>query len=406
MNVSRQAEQCAALVQSTSGHSGPQVMALRGRFPRGWRGLRAFGDARDVARSQKRERASHGGPPTIAPSRPSTSLARCETVFPERTGVVYGEERRSWGAFASRCRRLLASALAGLGVGHGDTVAIMCPNTPAMLEAHFGVPMIGAVLNAINIRLDAPRSPSSSSTARPRCCWPTREFTPPIAPALALLGRSGSIVIDIVDPAAPGAADSARSSTRAARRGRSRVRLAGARRTSGTRSASATPRARPATRRASVYNHRGAYLDALGNALTFRLDHESRYLWTLPMFHCSGWTFTWAVAAAGGTHVCLRKVDPAHLRAIGEHRVTHMCGAPIVLNMLVHAPGRGEAPAAAAHRGRDRRSGAARHRHRSAWRRWASRCCTSTAPPRATVPPPSARRCPSGRRCPRASAPR
>ena len=116
----------------------------------------------------------------------------------------------------------------------------------------------------------------------------------------------------------------------------------------------------------AVYSHRGAYLGALANALTFKLDHESRYLWTLPMFHCSGWTYTWAVTAAGGTHVCLRKVEPKRIfDAIAEHRVTHMCGAPIVLNMLVHAPADAKRPLPRAHQGGDRRRSTAGDRHRA-----------------------------------------
>ena len=218
-------------------------------------------------------------------------------------------------------------------------MAIVAANTPAMLEAHFAAPMIGAVLNPINFRLDAPLIAFCLEHGEAKMLLADREFHATIGPALELRAT----------PAADRDRHRRRRDPRRAELRRDRVR--GLHRfgrrgfaypgpedewdsicllyTSGT---TGNPKG-------AVYSHRGAYLGALANALTFKVDHESRYLWTLPMFHCSGWTFTWGVTAAGGTHVCLRKVEPKRIfDAIAEHRVTHMCGAPVVLNMLVHAP--------------------------------------------------------------------
>src|SRR5262249_36092068 len=240
--------------------------------------------------------------------------------------------------FYGRSRRL-AAALAKAGIGHGDTVAILAANVPAMLEAHYAVPMIGAVLNPINIRLDAPLIAFCLAHGQARLLLADTEFHATIAPALDALGDRRPIVVEIADAETEGSASfGGIEYEEFIAAGEDEFAYPGCKDewdsicllyTSGT---TGDPKG-------AVYSHRGAYLGALANALTFKVDHESRYLWTLPMFHCSGWTFTWAVTAAGGTHVCLRKVEPKRIfDAIAEHRVTHMCGAPIVLNMLVHAP--------------------------------------------------------------------
>ena len=258
--------------------------------------------------------------------------------------IVHGERRFTYRQFYARARQL-AHALTKAGIKRGDTVAILAANTPAMLEAHYAAPMIGAILNPINIRLDAPLVAFCLEHGEAKLLLADREFHATIAPALEKLGSKRPIVIDIADAETADAprfggveyegfiadGDPAYAYAGPEDEWDSICLLY----TSGT---TGNPKG-------AVYSHRGAYLGALANALTFKLDHESRYLWTLPMFHCSGWTFTWAVTAAGGTHVCLRKVEPKRIfDSIAEHRVTHMCGAPIVLNMLVHAPADAKRP--------------------------------------------------------------
>src|SRR5581483_438372 len=212
--------------------------------------------------------------------------------------------------FYARARRL-ASALTKAGIKRGDTVAILAPNVPAMLEAHYAVPMIGAVLNPINIRLDAGAIAFCLEHGEAKLFLADRESHATIAPALEKLGAKRPIVVDIADPetqAAPSFGGVEYEGFIAS--GDPEFAWSGPEDewdsicllyTSGT---TGNPKG-------AVYSHRGAHLGALANALTFKLDHESRYLWTLPMFHCSGWTYTWAVTAACGTHVCLRRVEPA-----------------------------------------------------------------------------------------------
>jgi fatty-acyl-CoA synthase len=273
-------------------------------------------------------------PANFAALTPLSFLARAAAVYPEKLAVIDGDARLSYAELYARCRRL-ADALWRHGIGRGDTVAVLAPNVPALLEAHYGVPMAGAVLNALNTRLDARSIAFILGHGRAKLLIADREFAPVVKPALAELGGAlplveiggpgtealGGIEYEAFlgegDPAAEfcGPSDEWAAIT--------------LNYTSGT---TGNPKG-------VVYHHRGAFLNALGNAITFGLDRHSVYLWTLPMFHCNGWTYPWAVTAVAGTHVCLRRVDPAAIfTAIAEHRVTHLCGAPIVLNLLVHAP--------------------------------------------------------------------
>jgi fatty-acyl-CoA synthase len=280
----------------------------------------------------------------FVPLSPVSFLARAADFFGDRVAILHGERRFTYREFYARARQL-AHALSKAGVQRGDTVAILAANVPAMLEAHFAAPMIGAVLNPINIRLDAPLIAFCLEHGEAKVLLADREFHATIAPALGLLGRKRPIVIDIADAETDGAPNFGEVEYEDfIASGDAAFAYAGPEDewdsicllyTSGT---TGNPKG-------VVYSHRGAYLAALGNALTFKLDHESRYLWALPMFHCSGWTFTWGVTATGGTHVCLRKVEPKRIfDAIVAHRITHICGAPIVLNMLVHAPADAKRP--------------------------------------------------------------
>ena len=272
-----------------------------------------------------------------APLSPVTFLRRAAAVYPKKTAVVHGAQRLSYAQFHERAVRL-ASALTRRGFGRGDCIAIMAPNTPPMLEAHYGIPMMGGVLNSLNVRLDARTIAFILEHGEAKVLLTDREFSPVIGEALGLCAQR-PLVIDIDDALAENGellgdldyetllaeGDPAASFDEPLDEWQSLALLY----TSGT---TGNPKG-------VVYHHRGAYLNAIGNMITFGLGRDSAYLWTLPMFHCDGWTFTWGVTAACATHVCLRKIDPAVIYPlIRDEGVTHMCGAPIVLTLLAHAP--------------------------------------------------------------------
>src|SRR5713226_9715124 len=264
-------------------------------------------------------------------------LLRSAGVYPHRISVIHGEHRFTWRQSLERCRRL-ASALAAHGVGRGDTVALMAPNVPEAFEAHFGVPMAGAVLNALNIRLDAETIAFILRHGEAKLLITDREFSGLIEKALSLLERK-PVVIDIDDALAPpgkllGKMDYERFIATgdpdfAWDNPADEWDAIALNYTSGT---TGNPKG-------VVYHHRGAYLNALGNVLVWSMPTHPVYLWTLPMFHCNGWCFPWTVTALAGTHVCLRRVEAGAIyAAIERESVTHLCGAPIVMNMLLNAP--------------------------------------------------------------------
>ncbi|ERT20110.1 acyl-CoA synthetase [Pseudomonas putida SJ3] len=268
---------------------------------------------------------------------PLSFIERTAAVYGNYPAVIHGAIRRNWQETYQRCRRL-ASALAGRGIGRGDTVAVMLPNTPAMLEAHFGVPMTGAVLNTLNVRLDAEAIAFMLQHGEAKVLITDREFHAVIEAALALLEHP-PLVVDVDDPEyGEGRAVSALDYEALLAEGDPQFawewpddewQAISLNYTSGT---TGNPKG-------VVYHHRGAYLNALGNQMTWAMGHRPVYLWTLPMFHCNGWCYPWTITALAGTHVFLRRVDPQKiLNLIREHRVTHLCGAPIVLNALVNMP--------------------------------------------------------------------
>lgn len=271
------------------------------------------------------------------PLSPVSFLRRAAQIAPAHAAVIHGDRRYTYAQFYERSCRL-ASALSRRGVGQGDCVAIMGANTPEMLEAHNGVPMLGAVLNSLNIRLDPRTIAFILEHGEAQVLLTDCGFSDTVREALALIDRE-LLVVDIDDPMATGgeclgAVDyedflAEGDPNFAPEPLLDEWQALSLLYTSGT---TGDPKG-------CVYHHRGAYLNALGNMFTVGLGRDSVYLWTLPMFHCDGWTFTWGVTAAMATHVCLRDVDPAVVyRLINDENVTHMCGAPIVLNMLAHAP--------------------------------------------------------------------
>ena len=271
------------------------------------------------------------------PLTPVSFLAKAASVYPERIAVIHGEIRRDWGETYARCRRL-ASALEKRGIGRGDTVAAMLPNVPAMMELHFGPAMIGAVLNTLNTRLDAEAIAFMLDHGEAKVLFTDREFSETVKKALAL-ARARPLVVDVDDALftegeALGEVEyeafiAAGDPEFAWRNPPDEWDAIALNYTSGT---TGNPKG-------VVYHYRGAYLNAINNILDWSMPRFAVYLWTLPMFHCNGWCFNWTMAAAAGTNVCLRKVDPKLiLELIRAHRVTHYCGAPIVHSMLLNAP--------------------------------------------------------------------
>ncbi|WP_341705428.1 acyl-CoA synthetase [Ferrovibrio sp.] len=276
-------------------------------------------------------------PANYEPLSPLSFLRRTAEVFPHRLAVIHGDWRYDYATLYVRCRRL-ASALARRGIRRGDTVAIIAANTPAHLEAHFGVPATGAVLNAINTRLDAAAVAFILDHGEAKVLFVDREFAPLAEQALAL-ARVKPYVIDIDDAAVTtGERIGAIEYEDFLKLGDFEYPWQGPLDewdaialgyTSGT---TGNPKG-------VVTHHRGAYLNAMGNAVTWNLPKHPVYLWTLPMFHCDGWCFPWTITMLAGVHVCLRRVDPALIfDSFVNAGVTHFCGAPTVLNMLINAP--------------------------------------------------------------------
>jgi len=276
-------------------------------------------------------------PANYAPLTPLGFIERAATVYPGRLAVIHGARRATWAETYARCRRL-ASALAHRGIGVGDTVAAMLANTPEMLECHFGIPMTGAVVNTLNTRLDAEAIAFMLGHGGAKVLIADREFSGTVTRALAALEEK-PFVIDVDDPEYSGAGE------RIGQAEYERFIAEGdpefpwqppadewnaisLNYTSGT---TGDPKG-------VVYHHRGAYLNAICNIVTWGMPHHAVYLWTLPMFHCNGWCFPWTMAANAGTNVCLRKVEAKLVfDAMREHDVTHYCGAPIVHSTLINA---------------------------------------------------------------------
>ncbi|MCS6892532.1 MAG: acyl-CoA synthetase [Rhodovarius sp.] len=293
--------------------------------------------------SEKYERGLSRHPANHAALTPLHFLERAAAVHPARTALVYGGLSRSYAELRARCVRL-AHALAKLGLGRGDTVAALMPNIPAMLEAHFGVPMAGCVLNTINIRLDPATIAYILEHGEARAVIVDRELVPLLREALHRQPAKPAI-IEVEDPhaahqesmggmeyesfLAQGSPDFAWQPPQ------DEWEAIALNYTSGTTG-------RP---KGVVYHHRGAHLLAIGNVLSADMNRHPVYLWTLPMFHCNGWCFPWTITALAGTHICLRQVrGPAMWSAIAEYGVTHMCGAPIVMATLLSTPEKEKRP--------------------------------------------------------------
>jgi fatty-acyl-CoA synthase len=273
------------------------------------------------------------------PLTPLGLLEHTAQVYPERTSIIHGETQYTWAETYARCRSL-AHALQKRGIGHHDTVSIMAPNVPAYLEAYYGVPMVGAVLNVLNTRLDAPMLAFMLKHSESRLIFVDRQYSALITDALKLLKDYKLTIVDIDDPVYTG------EGQRIGEIEYEELLLEGSpdfkwewpkdewdpitlNYTSGT---TGDPKG-------VVYHHRGAFLNAFGNSYVWNMQRHPVYLWTLPAFHASGWCFPWTITALAGTHVCLRKVVAKDIyELIEKHGVTHMCAAPIVVNTMIHCP--------------------------------------------------------------------
>jgi fatty-acyl-CoA synthase len=277
-------------------------------------------------------------PANHAALTPLGFIERAAAVYPRRIAVIHGARRYTWQETYARCRRL-ASALGKRGIGTGDSVAAMLANTPEMYECHFGVPMTGGVLLSLNTRLDAEAIAFMLRHGGAKVLITDREFSPTVKAALAMLDPKPQ-VIDVDDPEHAGAGERLGAEDYEALLAEGDPEFAwkmpadewnaiSLNYTSGT---TGDPKG-------VVYHHRGAYLNAICNIVTWGMPQHSVYLWTLPMFHCNGWCFPWTMAANAGTNVCLRKVEPGLIfDLIKKHKVTHYCGAPIVHSLLFNAP--------------------------------------------------------------------
>jgi 3-(methylthio)propionyl---CoA ligase len=276
-------------------------------------------------------------PANYAPLTPLSFLERAAYVYPQQASVIHGPQRYTWKETYARCRRL-ASALVKRGIGIGDTVAVMLPNIPAMVEAHFGVPMCGAVLNTLNTRLDAEAIGFMLEHGDAKVLITDKEFSTTTEAALKRVKKRPA-VIDVEDPEFTGGKRLGETTYEellkegdpdfAWRWPEDEWEAISLNYTSGT---TGNPKG-------VVYHHRGAYLNGVGNILVWGMPHHSVYLWTLPMFHCNGWCFPWTMAANAGTSICLRQVEAGPIfELIKKHKVTHYCGAPVVHQLLINAP--------------------------------------------------------------------
>ena len=281
------------------------------------------------------ERDLEANKTNYTPLTPLSFISRTSQIYPNLAAVIHGERIYSWAETYARTRKL-SSSLKAKGIGKGDTVAIMGANTPELYETHYGVPMVGAILNALNVRLDAAAIAFILNHGEAKILFTDREFSKTIKAALELT-HVKPVVIDIDDVLAPkgellgetnyedfiGNGDP-NFEWQLPNNEWDAISL---NYTSGT---TGNPKG-------VVYHHRGAYLNAIGNILAWNMSQGPVYLWTLPMFHCNGWCFPWTIAAAGGTNICLRDVNASRIfDAIKNYRVAHLCGAPIVLSMIVN----------------------------------------------------------------------